>query len=427
MSQQTSQQETFSGNLLVAQGGCPTPVVNASLAGVISEALNHEDEIVEIYGALNGVTGILNEQLIDLASESQQTVRALRQTPGAALGAGVSKLEAQADFDRVLDVFAAHDIRYFIQIGGNDSQDTAAKINAAAAKRDYALRVIGVPKAIDNDLAVTDHCPGYGSVIKHIASTVREISFDNAATGRHDFVSILEVLGRDAGWIAAGAVLAKRRNALLEDPPHLILLPEEPFNQSAFIDAVQATLRKQKYCFVVVAEGVKDPEGNPLGADVASADASIGAGEFLRTLVEQNISGVKARAAKLGISQRTASLNTSKTDGDEAYLAGQAAVKAAVAGETGKMVTLVRDDKDATAYSVRTDLAPLEDIANSVKPFPASWIGEDKMSVSYAFTKYATPLIQGENTVPFDSGLPKFAILAAHKVERDLEPYSPAQ
>jgi 6-phosphofructokinase 1 len=420
-------ESALSGNLLVAQSGGPTPVINASLAGVITEALNHEDEIAEVYGSQNGVLGILREQLVDLAAESQQTVRALNQTPGAALGTCRYKLK-ESDYARVIDVFEAHNIRYFLYIGGNDSQDTAAKIADAAKARDYELRVIGVPKTIDNDLAVSDHCPGYGSVIKHVAATVREMSLDNVSMGNHDFVSILEVMGRDAGWIAAGSTLAKRRNALLEDAPHVVLLPEEPFNQSAFIDLVQNTLRKQRYCFVVVAEGVKDPEGNFLGANAAAGADAFGnvalggAGEFLRTLVEQNIAGVKARSAKLGISQRAAALNASLTDINEAFLVGQKAVKAAVNGESGKMVTLIRDEKDGV-YSIRTDLAPLEQIANEVKPFPSNWIGEDKMSVSFAFSKYATPLIQGESVVPFDSGLPKFAQLANVRVERELEPY----
>lgn len=419
--------QELTGNLLVAQSGGPTPVINASLAGVITEALQYEDNIVEIYGGLNGIQGILNEQLIDLAAESQQTVRALNHTPGAALGTCRYKMKKQQDFDRVLDVFAAHDIRYFLYIGGNDSQDTAAKINALAIERGYDLRVIGVPKTIDNDLPVTDHCPGYGSVIKHIATTVREMSLDNAAMGQHDFVSILEVMGRNAGWIAAGSVLAKRRNFQLEDAPHIVLLPEERFNQQAFVDAVQNVLRKQKHCFVVASEGLLDADGNFLGADASRPDAFGhavlgGVGEYLRTVVEENLAGVKARSAKLGISQRAASHNGSLADVDEAFLAGKAAVQAAVAGETGKMIVLVREE-NKDQYAVTTDLAPLEEIANNVKPFPASWIGEDKMSVGFQFTKYAQPLIQGELTLSYENGLPKYAQLSAERVERKLDAY----
>jgi 6-phosphofructokinase 1 len=335
-------------------------------------------------------------------------------------------MKKQQDFDRIFDVFAAHDIRYFLYIGGNDSQDTAAKINAMAIERGYELRVIGVPKTIDNDLPTTDHCPGYGSVIKHIATTVREMSLDNAAMGQHDFVSILEVMGRNAGWLAAGSVLAKRRNFQLEDAPHIVLLPEERFDQQAFVDAVQNTLRKQKFCFVVASEGLLDADGNFLGADSTRPDSFGhavlgGVGEYLRTVVEENLAGVKARAAKLGIAQRAASHSGSLTDVEEAFLVGKAAVQAAVAGETGKMIVLAREDKDT--YAVKTELAPLEEIANSVKPFPAAWIGEDKMSIGYQFTKYAQPLIQGELDIPYENGLPKYAQLAAERVERKLEAY----
>ncbi|MDR1498397.1 MAG: 6-phosphofructokinase [Puniceicoccales bacterium] len=420
--------QTLTGNLLVAQSGGPTPVINASLAGVIGEALQHEDEIVEIYGGLNGILGILNEQFIDLATESQQTVRALGRTPGAALGSCRYKVKKTRDFDRILEVFAAHDIRYFLYIGGNDSQDTAAKINALAIERGYALRVIGVPKTIDNDLSVTDHCPGYGSAVKHIAATVRQMALDNAAIGRHDLVSILEVMGRDTGWLAAGSVLAKRRNALIEDAPHIVLLPEERFNQQVFIDAVQNTLRRQKFCFIVVSEGLIDSEGNFLGAETGSVDAFGhaalgGVGERLRTIVEQNIAGVKARSAKLGISQRAAAQSISQTDSEEAARVGRDAVRAAVAGETGKMIVLVREDKDGVSYSIKTDLVPLEDVANAVKPFPAAWIGEDKVSIGFQFTKYAQPLIQGEVPLAYEGGLPKFATLVANRVESKLDPY----
>src|SRR3982750_1839881 len=203
--------EELAGNVLVGQSGGPTAVINASVAGLVAEALNHEC-IEEIYGSLNGVLGLLQEDLIDLASESQQQIRALKHTPGAALGTCRYKLKKQQDFDRVLEVFKAHNIRYFFYVGGNDSQDTADKISKLAQQQGYDLRVIGIPKTIDNDLPSTDHCPGYGSVIKYIATTVRELSSDNQSMGQGDLVQILEVMGRSAGWIAAGASLAKRRD-----------------------------------------------------------------------------------------------------------------------------------------------------------------------------------------------------------------------
>src|SRR3954465_14428227 len=214
------------GNVLVGQSGGPTSVINASVAGIISEALNHEC-VEEIYGALNGVLGILQEDLIDLASESQQQIRALRHTPGAALGTCRYKLKKQQDFERVLEVFKAHNIRYFFYAGGNDSQDTADKISKLAQQQGYELRVIGVPKTIDNDLPVSDHCPGYGSVIKYLVTSLRELAGDNEAMGQGDLVPIVEVMGRSAGWIAAGTALAKRRDHP-HDPPHLIFPHKTP-------------------------------------------------------------------------------------------------------------------------------------------------------------------------------------------------------
>lgn len=415
--------EELSGNVLVGQSGGPTAVINASVAGVVAEALNHSC-IEEIYGCLNGVLGILQEDLIDLAAESQQTIRGLRFTPGAALGTCRYKLKKQQDFERVLEVFKAHNIRYFFYAGGNDSQDTADKISKLAQQQGYDLRVIGIPKTIDNDLVATDHCPGYGSVIKYISTSVREIACDNEAMGQGDLVSILEVMGRNAGWIAAGAALAKRRDHP-HDPPHLIYLPEVAFSPEKFVADVQRVLKREKYCLIVVGEGLVDADGNYVAAAEATdafGHAQLGgAGDYLRSLVEQNLAGVKARVAKLGITQRAAAHAGSKTDADEAFLAGQAAVKAAIAGETDKMVTLVRGDGDH--YSCETGLAPLSDIANGVKKLPREWINEDGVSMNFQFLRYAQPLIQGETQVPYENGLPHFVKLDKERVDKVLPAY----
>ncbi len=415
--------EELSGNVLVGQSGGPTAVINSSVAGVVAEALNHSC-IEEIYGCLNGVLGILQEDLIDLAAESQQTIRALRHTPGAALGTCRYKLKKQQDFERVLEVFKAHNIRYFFYAGGNDSQDTADKISKLAQQQGYDLRVIGIPKTIDNDLVATDHCPGYGSVIKFISTTVRELACDNEAMGQGDLVSILEVMGRNAGWIAAGAALAKRRDHP-HDPPHLIYLPEVAFSAEKFVADVQRVLKREKYCLIVVGEGLVDADGNYVAAAEATdafGHAQLGgAGDYLRSLVEQNLPGVKARVAKLGISQRAAAHAGSKADSDEAFLAGQAAVKAAIAGETDKMVTLMRGDGDH--YTCETGLAPLGEIANGVKKLPREWINEDGVSMNFQFLRYAQPLIQGETQVPFENGLPHFAKLDKERVDKVLPAY----
>jgi 6-phosphofructokinase 1 len=411
------------GNVLVGQSGGPTSVINASVAGVVTEALNHTC-IEEIYGTLNGVLGILQEDLIDLASESQQTIRGLRHTPGAALGTCRYKLKKQQDFDRVIEVFKAHNIRYFFYAGGNDSQDTADKISKLAQQQGYELRVIGIAKTIDNDLPITDHCPGYGSVIKYICTTVREVSADNAAMGQGDLVQVIEVMGRSAGWIAAGASLAKRRDHP-HDPPHLIYLPEVPFTVDKFVADVKRVLAREKYCSIVVGEGLVDADGNYIAAGAktdAFGHAQLGgAGNYLLGLIDQHLPGTKARLVSLGIAQRAAAHCSSKTDNDEAFLMGQAAVKAAIAGETEKMVTLVRGDTDH--YTCETGLAPLADIANGVKKLPKEWVNEDGVSMNFQFLRYAQPLIQGEVSMPYDSGLPVFAHLDKVRIDKLLAPY----
>ena len=413
----------LAGNVLVGQSGGPTSVINSSVAGIITEALNHAC-IEEIYGTLNGVLGLLQEDIIDLAAESQQQIRALRHTPGAALGTCRYKLKKTQDFERVLEVFKAHNIRYFFYIGGNDSQDTADKISKLAQLQGYELRVVGVPKTIDNDLAVTDHCPGYGSAIKYLATAVREAACDNEAMGQGDLVQIIESMGRSAGWIAAGASLAKRRDHP-HDPPHLILLPEVPFNQEKILEDVRRVLKREKFCLIVVAEGLVDTDGNYLAADAATdafGHARLGgAGDALGEIIEANIPGIKVRVAKPGLLQRAAAHLASKTDSDEAFLAGQAAVRAAIAGETDKMVILIRGD--AEQYTCETGLAPLTDIANGIKKLPREWINEDNVSMNFQFLRYAQPLVQGEVTLPYDAGVPVYARLDRVSVDKVLPPY----
>jgi 6-phosphofructokinase 1 len=413
------------GNVLVGQSGGPTSVINASLAGVVTEALNHSC-IEEIYGTLNGVLGILQEDFIDLASESQQTIRGLRHTPGAALGTCRYKIKKTEDFNRVLEVFKAHNIRYFFYAGGNDSQDTADKISKLAQEQNYELRVIGIPKTIDNDLPVTDHTPGYGSVVKYICSTIREISCDNAAMGQNDLVQIVEVMGRSAGWIAAGAALTKRRDHP-NDPPHLIYLPEVAFSVEKFVADVKRVLAREKFCSIVVGEGLVDADGNYIAASSkidAFGHAQLGgAGSYLQGLVEQNLPGIKARVVSLGMAQRAAAHSCSKTDNDEGFLVGQAAVRAAVLeAETDKMITLVRGNTDH--YTCETGLAPLSEIANGVKKLPREWINEDGISMNFQFIRYAQPLIQGEIVVPFENGLPVMAHLDKVRVDKLLPAYT---
>ncbi|MFP4540891.1 MAG: 6-phosphofructokinase [Opitutales bacterium] len=397
--------EELIGNVLVAQSGGPTAVINASLAGVITEALSYEC-VEEIYGGLNGVLGILQEDFVDLAEETQQTIRGLRYTPSSALGTCRYKLRKDRDYQRVIEVFQAHNIRYFFYIGGNDSQDSTAKISAHARESGWEMRCIGI-------------------LIKHVASTVRDLSKDAAAMGQHDMVYILEVMGRNAGWIAAGASLAKRRDHP-EDPPHLIYLPEVAFDTNKFLEDTTNVLKTHRYCIVVVGEGLIDESGNYISTSSGATDSFGhsqlgGAANYLKGLLDQHVEGIKVRVCTPGHSQRCAALNASQTDNDEAFMVGQAAVKAALSGVTDKMITLMRGDEER--YTCHTGLADLEEVANGVKHLPANWINEDGVSMNYQFVKYASPLIQGEVEVPRDNGLPAYIELSKRRVERILPPH----
>jgi 6-phosphofructokinase 1 len=414
------------GNLLVAQSGGPTAVINASVAGVVQEASKHAC-IREVYGGLNGILGILKEQLIDLKQEDRPTIEALKHTPAAALGTCRYKIDfkkkpvqAALDMDRLFDVFLAHDIRYFFYAGGNDSQDTADKIDKEALKRAVPLRVIGVPKTIDNDLPHTDHCPGFGSAAKYNACTVMEVAHDVSSMATDEGVCcIIEVMGRSAGWLAASTVLAQRAPA---DAPHIILLPEIPFNEASFLAKVKETVDTLRYCIIVVGEGLKKPDGNEYSADTSRRDAFghpvlSGAAERLAEVVFGKLN-TKTRSVKLGYAQRCAAHYASATDAAEAIACGVAAVRAAVEGKSGFMVKLVRTN--SAPYTWTTDLQPLADIALVEKIVPRDWISADGFMPNEKFIQYAGPLIEGQVNVPTEGGLPKFAHLARKPVAAKL-------
>jgi len=417
------------GNLLVAQSGGPTAVINASVAGAIQEAGRHPDMIEEIYGGRNGILGILNEELIDLQEEKRQTIEALKHTPAAALGTCRYKIDfkrkpeqAAKDMERLFQVFQAHNIRYFFYAGGNDSQDTALKIHEEAIKRGHEMRVIGIPKTIDNDLPHTDHCPGYGSVIKYNATTVLEVAMDVASMATDDgSCCIIEVMGRSAGWIAAGAILAKRS---ANDAPHIILLPEIPFEEEKFLSRVKATVDAVKYCIVVVGEGLKDAQGHEIAADKTLVDAFghpvlAGAAESLAEIVQNKLK-TKTRTVKLGYAQRAAAHCASLTDALEAAACGEAAVRAAVGGQSGYMVKIVREQN--APYKWSTGLQDLNAVANVEHLIPRDWISEDGLLPNEKFIEYARPLIEGEVRPPSDGGLPKYAVLDKSPVEKKLPP-----
>ncbi|MDP6795590.1 MAG: 6-phosphofructokinase [Verrucomicrobiota bacterium] len=422
-------EDNLVGNLLVGQSGGPTAVINASVAGVIQEAGIHPEQIEEIYGGLNGIYGILHENLIDLNEEKARAIEELKHTPAAALGTCRYKIQfkknpeqAARDMDRLFDIFKAHNIRYFFYAGGNDSQDTNNKIHHEAIKRGFPMRCIGVPKTIDNDLPHTDHTPGYGSAAKYNATTVMEVAQDVASMATDDgSCCIIEVMGRAAGWLAAATVLAKRKPT---DGPHIILMPEIQVDEESFLAKIKEIVDQLGYCIVVVGEGVKDKAGNEFGADKTRLDSFghpvlSGAAEALGEIVHGKLD-IKTRTVKLGYAQRAAAHFASQQDVDEAVACGRAAVRAAVEGKSGFMVTIERHADDPYQYS--TGLHPLGDIALVERTVPRDWINEDGWLPNEQFIRYASPLVRGRLDLPTKGGLPKFAELSRVPVEKVLNP-----
>jgi 6-phosphofructokinase 1 len=417
--------EQLHGNAVVAQSGGPTSVINASACGVIQESLR-QGVIEQLYGANNGILGIIQEDLFDLRAESADTIAGLRSTPSAAIGSCRYKLgdlvNDRDKYQRVLEVFRAHNIRYFFYIGGNDSMDTADKVNRLATEEGYEFRVVGVPKTIDNDLVGTDHCPGYGSVAKYLATAVMETGRDTEAMYTFDAVTILEAMGRNTGWIAAATGLARRHE---EDAPHLIYVPEIPFSVERFLADVREVHRRLGRVFVVVSEGLVDEKGEYVAAqtDTLATDAFGhrqlgGIAEFLQRLVEQEI-GIKARYNKLGTCQRNAIHFASRTDSDEAYRCGQEAVRRAVAGTSGFMVSLMRESDQP--YRSAVGLAPLAEVANGIKPLPRDYLDVAGTQITAAMRQYASPLVIGEVPIRIGAdGLPEFVRFQRQRVPRKL-------
>ncbi len=381
------------GRLLVGQSGGPTAVINSSLAGVV-EAARRSGRFTGLYGARYGIEGVLAEDFLDLEAEPPAIWAALRQTPAAALGACRYKLRPE-DLDRILAVFRRHDIRCFIYIGGNDSADTAHRIALASRQAGYDLTVVHVPKTIDNDLPETDHCPGYGSIARFLAATTRDAGRDTEAMHRLDPVKLIEVMGRNAGWVAAATALAKVEE---RDAPHLICPPERPLDLDWFLGRVEAIVRRLGFAVVVVAETVRDPTGAPLGARLTPADERdafghrrhLGPAAVLAAAIRARL-GLSARWDRPGTLQRSTMALASPVDLEEAYLVGQQAVTAALQGQTDCMVTLVR--LPGPTYGCTTGLAPLARIANREKHLPPEFLAPDGSDVTAAFRAYAGPLI----------------------------------
>ncbi len=401
-------------NAVVGQSGGPTAVINASLYGVAHEALNHKDSIGTIYGMINGIEGFLNNQIMDLAPlEESGELELIRTTPGSYLGSCRYKLpEDLTDplYPQLFQRFEEYNIGYFFYIGGNDSMDTVSKLSRYAKKTGSSIRILGIPKTIDNDLVETDHTPGFGSAAKFVASSVREIAVDASVYDNKKSVTIVEIMGRHAGWLTAASALARKFDG---DNPVLIYLPETSFNQDAFIEKVRSALEQTPNLVVCISEGIHDESGtficeysNAVGVDTFGHKMLTGSGKYLENLVKERL-GVKVRSIELNVCQRCSSAMLSKTDHKEAMDAGAYGVKAALEGSTGNMVAFKRLDSDN--YKIDYVLKDVNIICNQEKTVPIDWITDDGADVTEEFIAYAKPLIQGEVTVPMEDGVPKFA------------------
>lgn len=392
------------GNLLIAQGGGPTAVINASLQGVIEEAAKHK-QIKGIYGASFGVEGLLREDFIDLAREPAEKIKGLSHTPAAALGSCRRRL-VENDFPVALEILKRYNIRYFFYNGGNDSMDTCNKISLISKEYDYELKVIGIPKTIDNDLALTDHCPGFGSAARYAAVSAAELARDVESLPIH--VCILELMGRNAGWLTASAALAEKRG---DQGPHLIYLPERPFIEEEFLEDVRSLHKDVKGVLAVVSEGLTDIKGSPL-ADSGIVDGfghkvPGGVAQHLSNLVMNKL-GIKARSEKPGLLGRASIAMQSCTDREEAREVGSFAVKSAIDGKSGHMVSIKR--LSSVPYQSEFELIHLEKVAGVERKFPMEWINKRGNGIEKKFSDYALPLI--------GTALPEYASLDKRPVKK---------
>ena len=399
-------------NVIVGQSGGPTAVINASLYGVVYEALNREDTLGTVYGMINGIEGFLCDQVMDMKPlELSGELELIKTTPGSYLGSCRYKLPEDLEdevYPRLFEKFAAYNIGYFFYIGGNDSMDTVSKLSRYANQIESDIRFIGIPKTIDNDLVLTDHTPGFGSAAKYVASTVREISVDASVYDNKKSVTIVEIMGRHSGWLAASSVLARKFEG---DNPVLIYLPEVAFNQETFIEKVKTALETTPNLVVCISEGINDGNGtfvcelaSDVGVDTFGHKMLTGSGKYLENLVKERL-GVKVRSIELNVCQRCSSSMLSKTDQKEAIASGAYGVTCALKGETGKMIAFNRTED----YRIDYVTEDVNLICNQEKTVPLEWITNDGSDIGEEFIHYATPLIQGDVSVPSENGLPKFA------------------
>ncbi|MBY0339869.1 MAG: 6-phosphofructokinase, partial [Rhodocyclaceae bacterium] len=401
-------------NAFYAQSGGVTAVINASACAVIETARAHPDQIGKVFAGRNGIIGALTEDLIDTSLESVADIAALRTTPSGAFGSCRYKLksltEHKAQYERLIEVFKAHDIGYFFYNGGGDSADTCNKVSQLSEAMGYPLQAIHVPKTVDNDLPLTDTCPGFGSVAKYVATSMREAGFDVASMSRTSTkVFVMEVMGRHAGWITAACGLAAEKAG---DPPHILLFPEVPFDEDKFLARVKETVDKYDYCTVGVSEGLLDKEGKLMaetGARDAFGHAQLGGiGPQIAALINSKL-GYKYHWAVADYLQRAARHIASKTDVDQAYAVGKAAVEMAIAGKNAVMPAIRRLSDDPYKWDIVE--APLAQVANVEKKMPKDFITEDGFGITEACRRYLAPLIEGEDAPPYKNGLPDYVRL----------------
>ncbi|MGI9270140.1 MAG: 6-phosphofructokinase [Woeseiaceae bacterium] len=401
-------------NAFYAQSGGVTSVINATACGVIETARKHRNKIANVYAGRNGIIGALTEDMIDTNKESVRTIAALMNTPGGAFGSARYKLrsleENRAEYERLIEVFRAHDIGYFFYNGGNDSMDTAHKVSQISKRMGFPVTCLGIPKTVDNDLPITDCCPGFGSVAKYVAVSTKEAALDVLSMAKTSTkVFILEVMGRHAGWIAAAGGLAGNAP---EDAPHIILFPEVPFNKRAFLKRVRECVKKYEYCVIVVSEGARYANGKFLaeaGTRDAFGHAQLGGvAPVVAGMVRDNL-GFKYHYAVADYLQRSARHIASAVDVEQAYAVGKAAVDFALQGKTAVMPVIKRvSDKP---YRWRIESAPLARIANKEKMLPRRYITKDGFGITAAARRYLEPLIKGENYPPYINGLPNYVTL----------------